>query len=57
MEYVKFETLLKKSKAIVEEHIKDKEEKGEDFNVFSILGMETNETKTHSAMLVVLLNR
>tara|TARA_R110001592_G_C13095836_1_gene743787 strand:- start:38 stop:1213 length:1176 start_codon:yes stop_codon:yes gene_type:complete len=56
MEYLKLKTLLNASKEIVETHIKDKEERGEDFNVFSILGMETNETKTHSAMLVALLD-
>lgn len=56
MNYLKLENLLNASKEIVETHIKEKEEKGEDFNVFSILGMETNETKTHSAILVALLD-
>ena len=56
MEYLKLEKLLNDSREIVETHLKEKKEKGEDFNVFSILGMETNETKTHSAMLVALLD-
>jgi hypothetical protein len=56
MEYLKLEKLLNASREIVETHLKEKKEKGEDFNVFSILGMETNETKTHSAMLVALLD-
>lgn len=56
MNYKKFENLLINSKEIVKKHNQTIREKGEDFNVFSILGMETNETKTHSAMLVALLN-
>ncbi|PKH52149.1 hypothetical protein CXF68_16260 [Tenacibaculum sp. Bg11-29] len=56
MEYTKLETLLHESGDIVSAHLKDSREKGEDFNVFSILGMETNETKTHAAMLVALLD-
>ncbi|WP_026837093.1 PD-(D/E)XK nuclease family protein [Gillisia sp. JM1] len=56
MEYAKLKTLLNSSGAIVKVHLDDIREKGEDFNVFSILGMETNETKTHSAMLVALLD-
>lgn len=56
MEYLKLEKLLNTSKEVVDAHINEKKEKGEDFNVFSILGMETNETKTHSAMLVALLD-
>ncbi len=56
MEIEKLNTLLKESGDIVEKHYISVREKGEDFNVFSILGMETNETKTHSAMLVSLLD-
>ena len=52
----KLETLLKESGKIVATHHKEIKEKGEDFNIFSILNMETNETKTHSNMLVALLN-
>ena len=38
-------------------HQKDKEIlKGEKFNIFSILGMESKENKTHSAFLCELLN-
>ncbi|TVZ46154.1 PD-(D/E)XK nuclease family protein [Olleya sp. Hel_I_94] len=56
MEYSKLESLLTQSENIVSSHLQNIEEKGEDFNVFSILGMETNETKTHSAMIVALLD-
>lgn len=56
MEYTNLKTLLDNSGSIVKSHLLNIREKGEDFNVFSILGMETNETKTHSAMLVALLD-
>lgn len=56
MEYTKLETLLVKSKKIIDDHLEIVKNNGEDFNIFSILGMETNETKTHSAMLVALLD-
>ena len=56
MKYKKLEVLLNQSKVLVNKALKSKYESGEDFNVFSILGMETNETKTHSAMLVALLD-
>jgi hypothetical protein len=56
MEYKTLEGLLSQSKVVVNKALKSKFESGEDFNVFSILGMETNETQTHSAMLVALLD-
>ncbi|MDG5493174.1 PD-(D/E)XK nuclease family protein [Psychroserpens sp. SPM9] len=56
MDYIKLETLLNTSKNIINTHLKVIKAKGEDFNIFSILNMETNETKTHSGMLVALLN-
>lgn len=56
MDQNKLETLLCKSGEIVNSHLQNRREKGEDFNLFSILGMETSETKTHSAMLVALLD-
>ena len=56
MDITKLETLLTESGKIVKAHKKDRRKKGEDFNIFSILNMETNETKTHSAMLVALLD-
>ncbi|WP_221625453.1 PD-(D/E)XK nuclease family protein [Gramella sp. Hel_I_59] len=52
----KAENLLYESGEIVKTHQDDIKEKGEDFNIFSILDMETKETKTHSAMLVALLD-
>jgi hypothetical protein len=56
MENAKIETLLYKSGKIVGTHLEDIRERGEDFNVFTILGMETNEPKTHSAMFTALLD-
>ncbi|MGB3343696.1 MAG: PD-(D/E)XK nuclease family protein [Aequorivita sp.] len=56
MDYKILKTLFNDSGVIVKTHLQNMCEKGEDFNVFSILGMETNETKTHSAMLVALLD-
>lgn len=56
MNYKTLKSLLDQSKVVVDKALKSKYESGEDFNVFSILGMETNETKTHSAMLVALLD-
>lgn len=44
--------LYNKQKAIYEEHYK----KGDFFNVFNILGLSRNETRTHSAFLAELLN-
>lgn len=51
--------LLSKLNVLVAEEKKRQEEKlrrGESFNVFSILKMESNETATHSAILAELLN-
>lgn len=56
MDITKLETLLADSGEIVNEHQKNIIEKGEDFNVFSILDLETSETKTHSKFLVALLD-
>ncbi|MBZ9632197.1 PD-(D/E)XK nuclease family protein [Salegentibacter sp. LM13S] len=56
MDITKLETLLADSREIVNEHQKNIIEKGEDFNVFSILDLETSETKTHSKFLVALLD-
>lgn len=35
---------------------KEKEERGELFNVFEVLNLQYNETRTHSAFLAALLN-
>ena len=56
MEIHKYKTLLRTTKQILK-HQKEKEVlKGESFNVFSILKMETLENLTHSAFLEALLN-
>jgi hypothetical protein len=48
--------LFDKTKEVVDKHEKESKGRGEDFNIFSVLGMESNETKTHSGMLVALLD-
>ncbi len=50
------ENLLYKTKSISEHQEEIKKLKGESFNVFSILKMETQENATHSAFLGELLN-
>ena len=47
---------LKKVEAITKKHKDISREKGDDFNLFNIIGMETNETYTHSAILASLLD-
>ncbi|MEZ4802054.1 MAG: PD-(D/E)XK nuclease family protein [Gelidibacter sp.] len=56
MNVITLESLLHDSKHIIDQDIQDRKARGEDFNIFSVLGMETNETRTHSKMLVALLN-
>ncbi|PRP66263.1 PDDEXK-like family protein [Nonlabens agnitus] len=48
--------LLKSTREIVQEHQIETRERGEDFNLFSVLSMEFNETKTHSSMIRALLD-
>ncbi|MGB5981740.1 MAG: PD-(D/E)XK nuclease family protein [Nonlabens sp.] len=50
------QNLFSKTREIVKAHHAEVRAKGEDFNIFSVLGMESNETKTHSGMLVALLD-
>lgn len=53
------EFLLKQIGAIVQrdaQHRKEREERGEFFNVFEVLNLDTNETRTHSAFLAALLD-
>lgn len=59
MDEIKVESFLADVKPIVEENErrrKEKEKKGDFFNIFSILKAETDEVKTHSAFLAELLN-
>ncbi|MEN8928386.1 MAG: PD-(D/E)XK nuclease family protein, partial [Flavobacteriales bacterium] len=56
LEVKSVETLLNKSGELIKADLALRKEKGEDFNIFSILGMDNNEAKTHSAMLSALLN-
>jgi hypothetical protein len=48
--------MLKQTSEIVQEHEKETKENGENFNLFSILDRETDEVKTHSAIIAELLN-
>ncbi|MEI6754137.1 MAG: PD-(D/E)XK nuclease family protein [Paludibacter sp.] len=51
--------MLNEVSVIIDNHKaekKTKREAGEDFNIFRILKMESNETKTHSAFIAELLN-
>jgi len=62
----KSEITLGKAKMLLEEAApkiksyqakrKEKREMGHDFNIFSIMGMERSEVKTHSAMIAELFN-
>lgn len=49
-------TLLQSTKTIIAHNEELKKLRGENFNVFSILGLESNENRTHSAFLGELLN-
>ncbi|MEG9329062.1 PD-(D/E)XK nuclease family protein [Salinimicrobium catena] len=48
--------LLQNTKRIVDHHEKITDAKGEHFNLFSVLDIETRENKTHSAFLSELLD-
>ena len=50
------EHLLQNTKKIVQHHKEIIEAKGDHFNIFSVLGIESRENKTHSAFLSELLN-
>ncbi|SDX30673.1 PDDEXK-like family protein [Aequorivita viscosa] len=47
---------LQEVRTITKRHKEKLREKGEDFNLFSVMGMESNETHTHSAILAALLD-
>jgi len=50
------EKLLAEIRYINEKHREIRRQKGEDFNLFDIMGMRTDEVKTHSAIIAELLN-
>jgi hypothetical protein len=56
IETVKIKGLLKNTKQIIEHQNEMKIAKGEHFNLFSVLKMETKEDGTHSAFIAELLN-
>lgn len=53
---VKFNLLLLHIQSIIKEYEKHAELSGEKFNIFSIMGMDSDEVRTHSAILGELLN-
>ena len=53
---MQLEILLQQVSAIQIKYEKIAEVTGENFNIFRILKLETNEVKMHSAFLVELLN-
>lgn len=56
VEFTEVKKVLNNTKTIIEHHRKLTIAKGEHFNLFSVLGIETKENKTHSAFLSELLN-
>ncbi len=52
----RIENVLKQVRLLKDKHEKLAEITGESFNVFSVLGVETKEVKTHSSILAELLN-
>jgi hypothetical protein len=56
-ELIKKVTVLLKEVELLQKHQKEIEIiKGETFNIFSILGVESKENKTHSSFIAELLN-
>lgn len=52
----RIDSLFQETSEIIDRHKEIMIAKGEHFNLFSILGIESKENKTHSAFLVELLN-
>ncbi len=50
------EILLREVNQTIQHHKAEAKKRGEDFSLFSIMGMESNETHTHSAIIAALLN-
>lgn len=53
---MQYNLLLKQVKSIIDLYEKHAELSGERFNIFSIMGMDSDEVRTHSAILGELLN-
>ena len=53
---MKYTILVRQVRSIIDLYEKHAELSGERFNIFSIMGMESDEVKTHSAILAELLN-
>lgn len=56
MEEQNIQNLLKDVQSKIDLYEKHKELSGENFNIFSIMGMESDEVFTHSAIISELLN-
>lgn len=52
----KTKNLLSQVETLLKNYEKLAQSTGENFNIFSVMGMETNEVKTHSAIIGELLN-
>lgn len=50
------DSLLNEVEHTIQRHEADSKERGEDFNLFSIMKMESDETFTHSAIIAALLD-
>lgn len=50
-----FENLIKQTSVLIRTQKADEKQRGEKFNIFSILGVESRENKTHSAFICELL--
>jgi len=58
-DFIKISSLLQETAPKIRAYQAQRKEKrrmGYDFNIFSVMGMERNEVKTHSAMIAELLN-
>ncbi|SFW54608.1 PD-(D/E)XK nuclease superfamily protein [Sinomicrobium oceani] len=53
---MEYKILFDKVRTIVRHHNELKRLKGENFNIFDVLNLQTNEVRTHSAFLAELLN-
>lgn len=56
MELKEVKQVISKTKTILKHHRELTIAKGEHFNLFSVLNIETKENKTHSAFIAELLN-
>jgi len=56
MENEKIKHLPNQGGSLLKSYNKIAKETGENFNIFTVMGMQSNEVKTHSAIIGELLN-